>query len=658
MRKLSLLLTTAVLLIATACSGSFFDPGMLDQPGGGALGGNGGNGGKNSDIGAYAVTFNLNGGTGTAPVPMRGNLASVIILPNEKGFSRSGYVFSGWHPLSSSTTALYKAGDSYVITGNTTLYAIWNIPPTISDQTKPILLNVNVWKLGNITSASKGEAWYSFNVKSGDTYYVWWNDSPINSGDNTKTLDIRVSAYLGDSLISSFDSSFDGVDSAWSTAKSFTADSDGTVKLKVYPYTTGREGTFAIAYTKDNARPYVPATVNFNINGGSGKAPSSITVPYGSNATLPGGSGFSKTNYSFSGWNTTSSGTGTFYNVGDYYPTSSSSVTLYAVWVYTGSTIPLVVNKFTDGSITLSTANVEIWYSFDVTKDSTYYVWWNDSYAGDSTKTLDVYVNAYLNDSPTPITGFSQADSAWSSSRSFTTSSDGKVKLKVYPAFSGKTGTFAIAYNTNNTKPPYPCTVKFEFRGGTGNVSSMSALSGNSITLPGATGFSKNGYTLVAWSTTNNANYGNSYLVGALYPVTANITLYAIWISNLTGSGIETDPYQLIINKWTDSFISSTASNAANWYSFSVEEGTTYYIWCNDSSDSGGSLQSATLDTKVSAYYSDNTLIFLDQNGGYSTPQSFTAGSSGTVKLKINSVYSGEIGTFSVAYNSSNRRPN
>jgi len=34
-RKLFLLLTTTVLLVCTACSGSFIDPGMLDQPGGG-----------------------------------------------------------------------------------------------------------------------------------------------------------------------------------------------------------------------------------------------------------------------------------------------------------------------------------------------------------------------------------------------------------------------------------------------------------------------------------------------------------------------------------------------------------------------------------------------------------------------------------------------
>jgi hypothetical protein len=652
MRKLSFILTTTVLLIAAACNGEFIEPGMLDQPGrNGSFGGGGGGGGGS---GAYTVAFDINGGIGTVPASKRGNLGSNIVLPGEKGFSRSGYTFLGWGLSSSSTTASYKAGDSYKILINITLYAIWEIPSTISDQANPIPLKVDVWTLGNITSSStNGEAWYSFNVTNGTTYYLWWNDGFY--GDYTKTLNINVSAYLNDSATPI--SGLNGTTNAFATAKSFTAASDGTVKLNVKPNATNGTGTFAIAYTTNNSRPYVPATVNFNINGGSGTAPSPITVNYGSNATLPGSSGFSKTNYTLSGWNTNSSGTGTFYSVGASYPTSNSAVTLYAVWIHTGPTTPLTANSWTDGSITSSSTNGEIWYSFDVTNGTTYYLWWNDGYSsgGDGTKTLDIYVDAYYSNNTTAI--FTRVDSAWSSSRSLTANSTGTVKLRVYPASSGRTGTFAIAYNTVNTKPPFPCTVTFNFRGGSGNVSSMTALSGTSITLPGTTGFSKSGYTLVAWSNTNNANYGDSYLIGSPYTVTASITLYAVWTSNLTGSGTEASPYQLTLNKWADSFISSTASDAANWYSFSVIEGNTYYVWCNDGNDSSGSLQSATLDTRISAYYNDNTPIFQNEDGGYSTAQSFTASSSGTVKLKVIPYPNGKIGTFSVAYNTSNRRP-
>jgi hypothetical protein len=657
MRKLSFILTTTVMLIAAACSGEFTDPGMMDQPGGnGSFGGGGGGGGVGggSGSGAYVISFDINGGTGTAPASKRGNFGSSIVLPNEKGFSRNGYTFLGWGLSPSSTTASYKAGGSYQILGNTTLYAIWNIPPTISDQTNPIPLNVNIWTPGNITSESPDkEAWYSFPVTSGTTYYVWWNDGFY--GDNTKTLNVKISAYLNDSTTPI--SGLNEATNAFATAKSFTATSDGTVKLKVNPTTTSGTGTFAIAYTINNSRPYVPATVNFNINGGSGTAPSPITVNYGSNATLPNGSGFSKTNYTFSGWNTNSSGTGTSYSAGTSFPTSRSNDTLYAVWIHTGPTTPLTVNTWTNDSITSSTANGEIWYSFDVTSGATYYVWWNDGYSttGDGTKTLDVKVSAYYSNN-SPITGFQDTDAAWSSAKTFTANSNGTVKLKVSPYTTSKTGTFAIAYNTVNTKPPYPCTVTFNIRGGSGTAPSRTVLFGESITLPDSTGFSKSDHTLVAWGTTYYS-YATTYLVGASYTVNASTTLYAFYTRNLPGSGTETAPYQLTSSKWADSFISSTASNAANWYSFNVTSGSTYYIYCHNNSYTDSSLQGATLTTKVSAYYSSDSSPIFDSENVTLDGKSFTATSTGTVKIKVFPSTSGNTGSFAIGYSTNGYEP-
>ena len=48
-------------------------------------------------------------------------------------------------------------------------------------------LAVNIWADGSISSG--GEAWYSFSVTAGGTYYVWWNDSKQGNG---KTLDIQA----------------------------------------------------------------------------------------------------------------------------------------------------------------------------------------------------------------------------------------------------------------------------------------------------------------------------------------------------------------------------------------------------------------------------------------------------------------------------------
>ena len=71
----------------------------------------------------YTVTYNINGGTGTAPSTQTVNHGSSVTLPGGSGFSRDGYTFSGWGPTGTSRD--YNAGASFAPTANTTLYAIW-----------------------------------------------------------------------------------------------------------------------------------------------------------------------------------------------------------------------------------------------------------------------------------------------------------------------------------------------------------------------------------------------------------------------------------------------------------------------------------------------------------------------------------------------------
>jgi uncharacterized repeat protein (TIGR02543 family) len=77
-------------------------------------------------------------------------------------------------------------------------------------------------------------------------------------------------------------------------------------------------------------------TITFNINGGTGTTPAAQTITVGASLTLPAGGGFSRSGYTFGGWNTNASGTGTNYSAGTYY-TPAGNITLYARWtaVYT-----------------------------------------------------------------------------------------------------------------------------------------------------------------------------------------------------------------------------------------------------------------------------------------------------------------------------------
>jgi len=202
-------------------------------------------------VGIYLVTFNINGGTGTNP-PSQSVVSanSGITLPGGSGLSKTGYIFGGWNTNAYGTGTNYDAYDYYYPTSNITLYAKWN---TVSSggtangsEANPYVLTAGIWNNGSITSNSSDSAvWYSFNVTNGNVYYVWWNDTDNGGG----TLDIRVAAYYGNGT-----TIFD-VDTGDSNSYSFTSDTTGIVKIKVYPYSSGNTGTFGIVYSNNGTRP-------------------------------------------------------------------------------------------------------------------------------------------------------------------------------------------------------------------------------------------------------------------------------------------------------------------------------------------------------------------------------------------------------------------
>ena len=76
---------------------------------------------------------------------------------------------------------------------------------------------------------------------------------------------------------------------------------------------------------------YLFCTVTFNINEGTGTTPAAQTASEGSSIPLPNGSGFSRSGYTFVGWNTEDDGTGIHYAIDSY--TVTGTITLYAKWI-------------------------------------------------------------------------------------------------------------------------------------------------------------------------------------------------------------------------------------------------------------------------------------------------------------------------------------
>ena len=254
---------------------------------------------------SYTVTFNANGGSGIAPSAQTANAGSGITLPNESGLSKSGYTFGGWstsQTIGMGTT--YNTGSTYTVTGNITLFAVWNDNTSINTYT------------------------VSFNANGGS------GTPPANQSVSTGSS----ITLPGDSGLNKNGYSFGG----WSTSQTIDM---GTTYNAGSTYTvTGNITLFAIWNDNTSINTY---TVSFNANGGSGTPPVNQTDTAGTVITIPGDNGLSKTGYTFGGWNTSSSAeTGTNYDAGSSY-TITGNITLYAKWDTENTGTPDNVPGFT-----------------------------------------------------------------------------------------------------------------------------------------------------------------------------------------------------------------------------------------------------------------------------------------------------------------------
>ncbi|MDR1221020.1 MAG: InlB B-repeat-containing protein, partial [Treponema sp.] len=82
-------------------------------------------GSKDPERETYTVTYNANGGSGTAPSAQTANSGSSVTLSGQGSLTYSGKTFNGWNTNSAGTGTAYTAGASLTVAGNSTLYAQW-----------------------------------------------------------------------------------------------------------------------------------------------------------------------------------------------------------------------------------------------------------------------------------------------------------------------------------------------------------------------------------------------------------------------------------------------------------------------------------------------------------------------------------------------------
>ena len=228
----------------------------------------------------FKVKFDLNGGTSGAPATITGTPINTYAEIPTSSPVREGYYFMGWTIRKNDTSAVLKSGDAVCRNnvGDIVLYALWK------PRTNKITFDRN---------GGSGNAPRPISVLSGKTATI-----------PSCSVSREGHYFLG-----------------WATTRSATA--------------AEYRSTNTISVTKDTVLYAVWKKMNvsltFDSNGSSCNPPAKITVPYGTEVTVPRATTMSRNGYWFLGWATSKTATSAAYKSGDKI-TLKANTTLYAVW--------------------------------------------------------------------------------------------------------------------------------------------------------------------------------------------------------------------------------------------------------------------------------------------------------------------------------------
>ena len=231
----------------------------------------------------YTVTLDRQGGSGGSGSVTATNGSA---MPSATMPTRSGYIFGGYYTQTNGGGTKYYNADGTSarncdFTTNTTLYAQW------TEKTATITYNAN----GHGTAPEDGYMWYSQKA----------NAAPA----------ISTTGYA----FNSWNTKADGTGTRYNAGAQIKA-------ANVEPAPT----TLFAQWTEHTA------TLSYNANG-HGTAPASVTMKY--TGSTNAASAMSATGYTFMGWCTNASGTGTVYAAGEQVKAANVdpvATTLYAQW--------------------------------------------------------------------------------------------------------------------------------------------------------------------------------------------------------------------------------------------------------------------------------------------------------------------------------------
>jgi|GEM_PF-3944828 Listeria/Bacterioides repeat len=305
-------------------------------------------GGTLTSLPIYSITYNSNGGSGTMSAQWTASYKQL----NANSFTKSGNTFCGW-ATSSTGYIKYTDRETVMISGNTTLYAVWK-PNTLSSGTMQ-------WSNGHIHFVSGSTVLYR---NFGDVNL----DGVVNAADATLVLQYVFNTTKPEIDIYNAD-----------------VDRDGTI--------TATDATIISQFVGGTLTNLPIYSITYNSNGGSGSMSTQLTATSKQLATNT----FTRTGHTFGGWTTSSTGYIKYKNGATVTPTGNLS--LYAVWK--PNTLPSGAMQWSNGHIHFVSSNTTLYRNFgDVDLDG--FVAANDAtliqqYAFNTTKPdIDLY-NADIN---------------------------------------------------------------------------------------------------------------------------------------------------------------------------------------------------------------------------------------------------------------------
>jgi uncharacterized repeat protein (TIGR02543 family) len=517
---------------------------------------------------AYILSFNANGGTVSPDSKAVGGNAPVGNLPIP---TRTGYTFTRWDTAQNGSGTDYTAETPYTATNATTLYAQWIL-------TTYAIAYENLHGAGhsNPTSYSMESAAITLTnpgTRAGYTFAGWSPTGGIpagSTGDKTFTAQWTANTYT-----LTFNAT-GGTVSPTSRTVTYNAAVGALPTPTRTGYTfarwntaqdgSGTDYTAATVYTQTgNTTLYAQwnetYTLTFNANGGTVN-PTSKTVNY--NAAVGELPVPTLTGYTFAGWNTAQDGSGTTYTAATVY-TQTGNLTLYAQWIDNALVRTLIFNA-NGGTVSPESktvaCNAAVGELPVPTRSGYTFAGWNTAQDGNGssytaatvyTQTGNLTLYAQWIDNALARTLIFNANGGTVIPASKTVACNAAVGELPAPTRSGYTFagwntaqngsgtayTAATVYTQTGNLTLYAqwtgntYTLCFIANGGTVNPTSKTVTSNTAVgTLPTPT---RSGYTFAEWNTAQNGS-GTAYTATTVYTQTGNLTLYAQWTPQSSGS--------------------------------------------------------------------------------------------------------------------------